>query len=108
VHVDIKQISGGTQVIGPNGTVIQNGAPADQLTTAVAGLFDTLNRHRGDLADPEQVKVAALAVRAEAAEPQPRKDRLLTLLRDLGTGAGDVAAVAAAVQSVATIAGSLS
>ena len=108
MNVEIKHISGGTQVIGPNGTVHQYGTPADQLTAAIAALFEVVNRNRAELAEPERVKAAALALRAEAGEPRPRKDRLLALLRDLSVGAGEVGAVVGAAQGIAEIAQNLS
>jgi len=108
MNIEIKHISGGTQVIGPNGTVNQYGSPADQLTAAIAALFEIVNRHRADLAEPERVKAAALAVRAEAGSPRPRRDHLLALLRDLLIGAGEVGAVAGAVHGIAEIVQTLS
>jgi hypothetical protein len=108
MNVEIKHISGGTQVIGANGTVNQFGSPADQLTLAVGALFEVVNRNRLHLAEPERVKAAALAVRAEAGAPQPRKDRLLALLRELSLAAGEVGAVVGATQGIAEIVQTLS
>jgi hypothetical protein len=108
MQVEIKHISGGTQIVGPHGTVNQYGSPADQLTAAVAALFEVVNRHRAGLAEPERVKAAALAVRAEAGAPHPRKDRLLALLREITIGAGGVGAVAGAAQGIAEIVQTLS
>jgi hypothetical protein len=107
VNVEIGHISGGNQIIGPNGTIHQHGPADDRLVAATAALFAAITRHRGDLADAERVRTTALAVREEAASPHPAKARLLALLGDLAVAAGDVGAVLGAAQTVAGIAQTL-
>jgi hypothetical protein len=108
MNVEITNISGGTQIVGPNGTVYQYAAADDRLTAAVTALFAVLTEHRAELADAERVRTAALAVRDEAATPHPTRARLLALLDDLALAAGGVGAVLGAVQTVAEIAQTLS
>jgi hypothetical protein len=100
MHVEIQNINGGAQVIGPNGTVHHYGSPDGRLTSAVAELLEVVTLHRADLAEPERVRVAALAVRDEARSAQPRRERLLALLRDLAVAAGHVGAVVGAAEGV--------
>jgi hypothetical protein len=97
---DIGRISGGSHNFGPNGTVINNGVEAADLTAAVAGLLAALRAHAAELAEPARAQAAALAVQDEARAARPRRERLLALLRDTATGAGEVAAVVGAVQGV--------
>jgi hypothetical protein len=107
MNVDIKHISGGTQIIGDNGTVHQYGSPADETAAAVAALVQVVARYRAELAAPEQVHAAALAVRDEVVLPRPRKERVMALLRELAAAAGNVSAVVGAAQGVAEIARNL-
>jgi hypothetical protein len=101
MNIEIHQMTGGSHVFGPHGTVINSGAPVDQLHQAVADFLRTLQDHRGELQDPDRVRAAATALRDETRAPRPRRERLLALLRDTAAGAGDVAAVAGAAQVVA-------
>jgi hypothetical protein len=70
--------------------------------------METLRLHRGQLLDPDRTRRAAHALRAEVRAPRPVRDRVLTLLRDIAAGTGDVAAVATAIQGVATAVHTLS